>query len=158
MKLFIHQWVNGSMNTLTNIMLRGLRHPNYNTMNNLTLKAIRKYIWLTHKYFLAYDRSLDIVAADEWLKQRRSHWGYIGQMDVESEKLHFPCGSVTAEEEAEVDNIEEYDGVIEIMLMLGVLADVETVEASAEYIHGDEDDEEEYDKVNYDAIDGNRTC
>ena len=83
-------------------------------------------------------------------------------MDAESEKLHFPCGSVTAEEEAEVDNIEEYDGVIEIMLMLGVhseiAADVETVEASAEYIHGDEDDEEENDKVNYDAIDGNRTC
>ena len=57
-------------------------------------------------------------------------------MDAESEKLHFPCGSVTAEEEAEVDNIEEYDDVIVAMLMLGVhsdiVADEETVEASAE--------------------------
>ena len=106
---------------------------------------------------LAFDRILDIVAADDWLKQQRSHRGYSGQMNAESEKLYFPCGRVTAEKEAEVDNIEEYDDVIEAMLMLGVhseiAADDETVEASAEYIYGDEDDEEEYDK-----IDENGTC
>ena len=72
MNWFIRQWVDRSMNTLTNLMFQGLSHPDYNTMNNLTLNTIRKYIRLTHKYLSAYDRVLDIVAADEWRKQQRS--------------------------------------------------------------------------------------
>ena len=142
-------------------MLRGLHHPDYHTMNNFILKTIRKYIWLTHKYLLSFDISLDIFAADI-VKHWRSHRGYIGQMDGESDKLYFPCSRVTAEEEAEVDNIEEYDDVIVAMLMLGVhsdiVADEETVEASAEYIYDDEDDEEKYDRMNNDEIDVNGTC
>ena len=74
--------------------------------------------------------------------------------------LYFPCGRVAAEEEgAEVDNIEEYGDVIEAMLQLGVHseieADEETVEASVEYIYGDEDDEEESDESVDDEIERN---
>ena len=98
------------------------------------------------------DKGLDIVAADEWLKQRRSHRGYSGQMDAVLEKLYFPCGRVAA---------EEYGDVIEAMLLLGVnseiAADEETVEASAEYIYGDEDDEEESDESDDDEIERNAT-
>ena len=60
---------------------------------------------------------------------------------------------------SDVDNIEEYGDVLEAMLILGVhceiAADEETVEASAEYIYGDEDDEEEFDGMNDDEIDVN---
>ena len=52
--------------------------------------------------------------------------------------------------EAEVDNIEDYGDVIEAMLMQGVhseiAADEEMVEASAECIYGD-DEEEIDDKI-----------
>ena len=54
----------------------------------------------------------------------------------------------------EGDNIEDYCNVIEAMLMLGVhseiAADEETVEASADYIYGEEDDEKEHDEMNDD--------
>ena len=77
------------------------------------------------------------------------------------EKLYFPCGRVAAEEEAEVYNIEEYGDVIEAMLLLGVhseiAADEETVEASVDYIYGDEDDEEESDESDDDEIERNAT-
>ena len=83
--------------------------------------------------------------------------GRNGQMDAELEKLYFPSGRVIAEEEAGVDKIEEYGDIIEAVLMFGVhckiAADEETVEASAQYIDGD--DEEEYDEVNDDEIDEN---
>ena len=59
------------MDTLTNLMFQGLSYPTHNNMNNLTIKTIRKYIRLTHAYLylLAYDKGLDIVAVDDWLKQ-----------------------------------------------------------------------------------------
>ena len=75
MKWFVRQWVHGSMDTLTNLMLQGLSYPTPNNMNNLTIKTIRKDLRLTHAYLLAYDEGLDIVAADDWLKRRRSHRG-----------------------------------------------------------------------------------
>ena len=62
-----------SMDTLTDLVFQGLSYPNHNIMNNLILKTIREYIRLAHAYLLAYDRGLDIVAADEWIKRRRSH-------------------------------------------------------------------------------------
>ena len=77
------------------------------------------------------------------------------------EKLYFPCGRVAAEEEAEVDNIEEYGDVIEAVLLLGVhsgiAADKETVEASVDYIYGDEDNDEESDESDDDEIERNAT-
>ena len=119
------------------------------------------HIRLTHAYLLTYDKGLDIVAADDWLKQRRSHRGYSCQMDAVLDNLYFPCGRVAAEEEAEVDNIEEYGDVIEAMLLLGVHSEIaayeETVEASADYIYGDEDNEEESDESDDDEIERNAT-
>ena len=41
-------------------------------MKNLTACIIRRYMRLTRAYLLAYDKGLDIVAAEEWLTQRRS--------------------------------------------------------------------------------------
>ena len=61
---------------------------------------------LTRAYLLAYDKGLDIVAAEEWLKQRRSHRGYSGQIDDVLEKLYFPCGRSGEASDVEVDNIE----------------------------------------------------
>ena len=48
------------------------------------------------------------MAAEEWLKQRRSHRGYSGQMDDVLEKLYFPCGRSGEASDVEVDNIENY--------------------------------------------------
>ena len=143
--------MDGSVDTLTILAFQGLSYPNYVITKNFVLKTVRKSIRLAHACLQAYDRGLDIVAADEWLKQQRSHRGCRGQMDAALGKLYFPCGKVAAEEEIEADNIEDYGNVIEAMLMLGVhseiAADEETVEASAEYIYGEEDDEEEHDEM-----------
>ena len=73
-------------------------------------------------------------------------------MDAALGKFSSPCGKDTAEGDADV---------IEGMLMLGVQSEIaaneETVEASAKYIFGDEDDEEEYDEMNDDKIGMNET-
>ena len=81
MKWFVRQFVDGSMETLTRLMNEGLCYPDNDDMKNLTACTIRKYIGLTRAYLLAYDKGLDIVAAEEWLKQRRSRREYSGQMD-----------------------------------------------------------------------------
>ena len=108
MKWFIRQFVDGSMETLTRLMNEGLSYPNNDDMKNLTACTIRKYIRLTRAYLLAYDKGLDIVAAEEWLKRRLtvSHRGYSGQMDDVLEKLYFPCGRSGEASDVEVDNIE----------------------------------------------------
>ena len=59
------------MITLTNLMFQGPRYPNYNTMNNFTLKLLESTL-------LARDKGIDIVGADESLKQQRLHRGYSG--------------------------------------------------------------------------------
>ena len=81
MKWFIRQFVDRSMETLTRLMNEGLSYPDNDDMKNLTACTIRKYIGLTRAYLLAYDKGLDIAAAEECLKQRRSHREYSGQMD-----------------------------------------------------------------------------
>ena len=102
-----------------------------------------------------------MVAADDWLKQRKSHRGYSGQMDAALGKFSSPCGKVTAEGDVEADKIEDYGDVIEAMLMLGVHSEIaankETMEAPAKYIYGDEDDQEEYDEMNDDKTGMNET-
>ena len=87
--------------------------------------TIRKYIRLTRAYLLDYEKGLDIVAAEEWLKQRRSHRGYSGQMDDVLEKLYFPCGRSGEASDVEVDNIENYGDVVEAMLLLGATPNIE---------------------------------
>ena len=89
MKWFISQWVDGSMDTLTNTTFRGLSCPDYNSMNNLILKTVRGYIRLTHAHLFPCDRGLDVVAAAVWLKQRRSHLKYSGQMNAALENFIF---------------------------------------------------------------------
>ena len=91
--------MDGSIGTLTNLVFQGLSYPNFITTNNLLLKTVRKSIRLAHACLQACDRGLDIVAADEWLKQRRSHRGYSDQMDAALTKHYFPCGMVAAEKE-----------------------------------------------------------
>ena len=91
--------MDGSIGTLTNLVFQGLSYPNFITTNNLLLKTVRKSIRLAHACLQACDRGLDIVAADEWLKQRRSHRGYSDQMDAAFTKLYFPCDMVAAEKE-----------------------------------------------------------
>ena len=113
MKWFIRQFVDGSMETLTRLMNEGLSYPDNDDMKNLTACTIRKYIRLTRAYLLAYDKGLDIVAAEEWLKQRRSHRGYSEQIDDALEKLCFPCGGSGEASDVEVDNIENYGDVVE---------------------------------------------
>ena len=73
--------VDGTMSALTPLMLQGLSYPDNNNLKNLSITTIRKYIRLTQAYLLAFDNDLDIVAAEEWFKQRRSHRGYRGKMD-----------------------------------------------------------------------------
>ena len=41
MKWFIRQWVDGSIDTLTNLVFQGLSYPNYNITNNLILKTVK---------------------------------------------------------------------------------------------------------------------
>ena len=160
MKWFIRQFVDGSMETLTRLMNEGLSYPNNDDMKNLTACTIRKYIRLTRAYLLAYDKGLDIVAAKEWLKQRRSHRGYIGQMDDVLEKLYFPCGRSGEASDVEVDNIENYGDVVEAMLLLGATPNIELDENAADdnypdYVYGEDDDTPEYEELYDNGVDVN---
>ena len=59
-------------------VIHRVSYPDHNDMKNSTACIIRKYFRLTRAYLSAYDKGLDIVAAEEWLKLRRSHRGYSG--------------------------------------------------------------------------------
>ena len=61
-------------------VIHRVSYPDDDDMKNSTACIIRKYIRLTRAYLLAYDKGLDIVAAEEWLKQRRYHRSYSGHM------------------------------------------------------------------------------
>ena len=168
MKWYIRQMVDGNMSTLTLLMLQGLSYPDNNNLKNLTITTIRKYIRLTQAYLLAYDNVLDIVAAEEWLKQRRSHRGYRGKMDDVLEKLYFPNGRENKSSDEEVDNIEDYGTiaanisheVAEAMSLLGhnqkEILPKGVAELYDDYVCGDEDrDINEYTVVYDDGVDVN---
>ena len=126
----------------------------------MTACTIRKYIRLTRAYLLAYDKGLDIVAAEEWLKQRRSHRRYSGQMDDVLDKLYFPCGRSGEASDVEVDNIENYGDVIEAMLLLAATPNVDLDENAvdddyADYVYGEDDDTPEYEELYDDGVDVN---
>ena len=156
MKWFIRQFVGVSMEILTRLMNEGLIHPDADDMKNLTACTIRKYIRLARAYLLAYDKGLDIVAAEEWLKHRRSHRGYSGQMDDVLEKLYFPCGTSGELSDVEVGDIENYGDVVVAMLPLGATPNVELDENAADddypdYVYGEDDDTPEYEELYDDA-------
>ena len=102
-------------------------------MNKLKRRSRRRCILLTHAYLLAYDKGVDIIAADECLIWRMSHRGCSRQMDAVFDKQYFPCGRVAAVEVI-LHNIEEFCDVIEAILLLGVhseiAADKDTVKAT----------------------------
>ena len=126
-------------------LIHRVSYPDDDDMKNSTACIIMKYIRLVRAYLLAYDKGLDIVAAEEWLKQRRSHKGYSGQMGDVLEKLYFPCGRSGEASDVEVDNIENYGDVVEAMLLLGATPDIELVENAVDddyhdYVYGEDDD------------------
>ena len=139
-------------------MIHRVSYPD-DDMKNLTACIIRKYIRHTRAYLLAYDKGLDIVAAEEWLKQRRLYRGYSGQMDDVLEKLYFPCGRSGEASDVEVDNIENYGDVVEAMLLLGATPDIELDENSVDddyhdYVYGGGDeDTPEYEELYDDGVD-----
>jgi hypothetical protein len=95
MKWYVRQWVDGTMVTLAKLMREGLSYPDDDGIamtNNLSLAIVRKYVRLTWAYILAYNEGHDLLSADEWLKQRRSHRGYAPTMDDKLEALYFPLG------------------------------------------------------------------
>lgn len=101
---------------------------------------------------MAYDKDLDIVAAEEWLKQRRSHKGSSGTMDAVLEDLYFPNGRESKSADEEVDDIEDYDAVAtnidievaETMPPLSLNQDKvissDESDHSDDYIYGEEND------------------
>ena len=166
MKWYIRQWVDGSMDTLQRLMYEGLSYPEHDRMQNLSLTTIRKYIRLSWAYLHAYDKNLDIVAAGEWLKQRRSHRGYSGQMDAVLEMLYFPNGRGDAVADGiEDEGIEDYaeaDVAAALAAHMGAGADAEHEEVDEseevvvdDYIYGEEDDDDEYENEYEDEVDLN---
>ena len=138
-------------------MIHRVSYPDDDDVKNSTACIIRKYIRLTPAYLLAYDKGLDIVAAEEWLKQRRSHRGYSGQMVDVLEKSYFPCGRSGEASDVEVDNIENYGDVVDAMLLLGATPDIEldenVVDDVYDYDYGEDDDAPEYEELYDDGVD-----
>ena len=139
-------------------MIHRVSYPDDDDMKNSTACIIRKYIRLTRAYLLAYDKGLDIVAAEEWLKQRRSHRGYSGQMGDVLEKLYFPCGRSGEASDVEVDNIENYGDVVEAMLLLGATSDIDLGENAVDDDYHQQhdiqdDDTPEYEELYDDGVD-----
>jgi hypothetical protein len=86
MKHHVRQVNNGTIVTLREAMAQGL------SSENLPLSTIRKYCRFVHCYYEAYELGLDIVRAEKWLRQRRSHRGYAPNMDSRLEAIYFPTG------------------------------------------------------------------
>ena len=103
-------------------------------MNKLRIRSRRRCILLTHACLLAYDKGVDIIAADEGLIWRMSHRGCSRQMDAVFDKQYFPFRRVAAEEKVILHNIEEFGDVIETILLLWVHSEIaayeETVKAT----------------------------
>ena len=102
-----------------------------------------------------FHEGLDIEAAEEWLKQRRSHRRY-SVLD----KLYFPCGRSGEASDVEVDNIENYGDVIEAMLLLAATPNVDLDENAfdddyIDYVYGEDDDTPEYEELYDDGVDVN---
>jgi len=74
---------------------------------NLPLILIRKYCRLLGAYYQAYIAGMDVVQADSWIRQHRSHRGFAAQMDDRLEKIYFPNGRPKqAPHHEEIDVIE----------------------------------------------------
>ena len=53
---------------------------------------IRKFVRLQRAYLLAYEKGLDLVQSEQWIKKRESHRGYAENMDALLEQLYYPFG------------------------------------------------------------------
>ena len=71
---------------------------------NLPLSMIRKFIRLADAYIIAYDKDMDIVQADAWIRKHRSHRSYSSKMDEDLEKLYYPLGREESLQHYECDN------------------------------------------------------
>lgn len=91
MKHHVRNKNNGSVVVLRQAMVYGL------STANLSLSTIRKYCRFVYCYYEAYAQGMDIVTAEKWLRQRRSHRGYAPTMDARLEGIYFPMGRTTAE-------------------------------------------------------------
>lgn len=66
-KWHVRRFSDGTVATLKRLMQEGISEA------ILPLSMIRMYIRLSFAYLLAYMKGLDIVGADSWIKQHRSH-------------------------------------------------------------------------------------
>jgi len=111
MKFHVRRKSDGSLETLENAMREGLKEP------NLTLCTIRKYCRLVYGYYEAYLIGHDIVTAQAWLSQRKTHRGYAPNMDYRLEAIYFPTArtlqfspsppTATSEPSENLDHLED---------------------------------------------------
>lgn len=140
MKWFIRQLVDGNLQTFNKLMNQGLTCD----MKSLTVCTIRRYVRLARAYLLAYEKGLDIVAAEEQLKKHLFRRGSRQQIDSVLEKLYLPCRRIASN--VKVDIIENYGDVVETMLLKGATVNgvlhKNAVDHYASHVYGDDDTHE----------------
>lgn len=85
MKYHIRRFSDGKLSTLIRLMREGL-DPNI----NLPLSMIRRFIRLSFAYLIAYDKGLDVLQTEAWLRKQRKHRSYDEKIDDVLNALYFP--------------------------------------------------------------------
>lgn len=94
MKSYVRNVADGKILTLRDAMKDGLSEP------NLPIATIRRYCRVVSCYYTAYGDGMDIVTAQKWMQQHRSHRGYAKVMDARLEAIYHPLGRPSQNEDS----------------------------------------------------------
>ena len=105
MKYHVRRHTDGTLSKLKQLMIEGLG------LENLPLCLIRKFCRLQRAYIVAYEQKMDLVTAEKWIKQRRSHRLHLHTMDDALDRIYFPqqTTDLITEMEESVDHQQEDD-------------------------------------------------
>lgn len=98
MKGYVRSVSDGKIVTLRDAMEDGLSSP------NLSIATIRRYCRVVSCYYAAYSSGMDIVSAQKWMQQHRSHRGYAKLMDARLEAIYHPMGRPPSSEQSHPSN------------------------------------------------------
>lgn len=84
MKWHIRRFSDGKLSTLIRLMKEGLAE------GIMPLTMIRRFIRLSYAYLIGYERGLDVLQTQTWLKKQRKHRSYSEKIDAALSALYFP--------------------------------------------------------------------
>jgi hypothetical protein len=147
MKFYCNKHSDGKLATLKTNMREGL------SIENLPISLIRKYVRLSMAYCIAYDNGLDIVQAEDHIRQHRSHRRAGKTMDSILNELYYPITNTNGEEEKEEEEEEDiYDELDDIRYDVALADKEQTIEDNEDVGNRNIEDDDEVDNNNDDLI------